>query len=60
MAFLYNIKQKEEILLGLNNLCEFTALEHKFKRWFCTQKSVLKVRFKDFWYKRNKSNSDLV
>ena len=30
-----------------NNLCEFTALEHKFKRWFCTQKPVC---FKDFWY----------
>ena len=28
---------------------EFTALEHKFKRWFCTQKPVLNVRFKDLW-----------
>ena len=32
-----------------NNLCESTALEHKFKRWFCTIKLVLNVR-KDFWY----------
>ena len=29
-----------------NNLCDFTALEHKFKRWFCTQKMVLNVRLK--------------
>ena len=33
-----------------NNHCEFTAIEHKFKSWFCTQKQVLNVRFKDFWY----------
>ena len=33
-----------------NNLCELTPLEHKFKRWFCTQKPVLNVRLKDFWY----------
>ena len=32
--------------------CESTALEHKFKRWFCTQKPVLNVRFKDFLYAR--------
>ena len=29
-----------------HHLCEFTALEHKFKRSFCTQKLVLNVRFK--------------
>ena len=34
-----------------NNLCEFIALEIKFKRWFCTQKLVLNVRFKVFWVK---------
>ena len=28
----------------------FTALEHKFKWCFYTQKRVLNVRFKDFWY----------
>ena len=33
-----------------NNLCEFTTLEHKFKRWLCTQKPVWNVRFKEFWY----------
>jgi hypothetical protein len=33
-----------------NNLCEFTAIEHRFKRWFCTQKPVLNFRRKDFWY----------
>ena len=33
-----------------NNLCEFTALDHKFKRLFCTQKLVLNVPFEDFWY----------
>ena len=37
-------------------LCEFTALEHKLKRKFCSQKPVLNVRLKD----RNKSDSDLV
>ena len=26
----------------------------KFKRWFCTQKPVLNVRFKDFWNTKNK------
>ena len=30
-----------------NNLCEFTAAGHKFKRWFVLD---LKVRFKDFWF----------
>ena len=30
-----------------NNLCESTALEHKFYRWFCTQKQFLNVRFND-------------
>ena len=33
-----------------NNLCEFIAIEHNFKKWFCTQKLVLNDRFKDFWY----------
>ena len=33
-----------------NILSEFTALEQKFKGWFCTQKPVLHVRLKDFWY----------
>ena len=32
--------------------CEFTTQKHKFKRWFCTQKPVLIVRFKDFWLQR--------
>ena len=32
------------------NLCEFTALEHKFKRSFCTQKPSLNVCFKDLWF----------
>ena len=31
-------------------LCEFTALEHKLRRWFCTLKPILNVRFKEFWY----------
>ena len=39
-----------------NNLCEFTALEHNFKRWFCTLKPILNVRFKD----QHKFDSDLV
>ena len=39
-------------LLDYNNFCEFTTLEHKFKRWFCTQKPVLIFRFEDFWYKK--------
>ena len=33
-----------------HQLCEFTALEHKFKRLFCTNTPGLNVRFKDFWY----------
>ena len=33
-----------------NNLWEYPALDHKFKIWFCTQKLVLNVHFKDFWY----------
>ena len=33
-----------------NNFCEFTAPEHKFKRWFCTQKPGVKIRFKDIWH----------
>ena len=33
-----------------NNLVKFTTQEHIFKRWFWTQKSVLNVRFTDFWY----------
>ena len=33
-----------------NNICEFTALEHKLKRGFCNLKPVSKVCFKDFWY----------
>ena len=28
-----------------NNLCEF-----KFTKWFCTEKLVLNVGFKDYWY----------
>ena len=40
-----------------NNPCEITAIEHKFKRWFCTQKSDLNVRLKISDYK-NKSYSD--
>jgi hypothetical protein len=31
-----------------SSLCEFTKVEHKFKRWFCTQKPALNVRFKYF------------
>ena len=33
-----------------NNLCVFTTVEHKFKRWFCTLNFVLNIGFKDFWY----------
>ena len=33
-----------------NNLCESTAQEHNFKRWFCTQKFDWNIRFRDFWY----------
>ena len=32
---------------------EFRALEHKFNTWFCIQKLVVIVYFKDFWYKSN-------
>ena len=39
-----------------NNLCEFTALAHKFKRWFLTQKLfVLKISGI-----QEKSDSDFV
>ena len=46
-----------------SNLCEFTALEYKFERWFCTQKPVLNVHFKDLQKRKvykNKPDSDLV
>jgi hypothetical protein len=36
--------------LTTQDLCESTALEHKFKRRFLTQNPVLNVNFKDFWY----------
>ena len=28
----------------------FVNYKHKCKRWFCTQKQILNVRFKDFWF----------
>ena len=34
--------------LTINNFCEFTTQEHKFKR--CAQKPILNFRIKDFWY----------
>ena len=39
-----------------NNLCEFTTLEHKFNRWFCTKHLVLNVYYKDFWYTKTNLN----
>ena len=33
-----------------NNLFEFTAREHKFKGWFCSQKPVWNIHLKDIWY----------
>ena len=33
-----------------NNICEFTALAHKIKSWFCIQKTVFNHPFEDFWY----------
>ena len=33
-----------------NNLSEFTTRERKFFSWFGTQKLLLNVGFKDFWY----------
>ena len=33
-----------------NSLCKFTTREHKSKRWSCTEKPGLNIRFKDFWY----------
>ena len=34
--------------------CEFTVLEHKFKRWFCTLKTSFKRSFERFHvYKKN-------
>ena len=35
-------------------LCEFTTWEHKLNKWFCTQKPVLNVCFKNFWYTKIK------
>ena len=37
------------VFLLQNNLCEFTAWEHKFKRWLCTQKPILNICDKEFW-----------
>ena len=53
------IKTFHTSFLTTHSLCEFTALEHNFKRWFCAQKPDLNVLFKDFWYTK-KSDSDLV
>ena len=36
----------------------FTAQEHIFKRWFCSQLPVWNVCFKDFWYAK-KSESKI-
>ena len=48
------LKKEKKIFLELKMLrtltFEFTALEHKFKSFFCTQKSVLNDCFKDLWY----------
>ena len=33
-----------------NNLYKVTTREHKFKRWFWTQKPVLNLFSKNFWY----------
>ena len=43
-------------ILQHNRIFEFTALEHRFKRWFFFEKPVLNVRFKDFWYTLYKIN----
>ena len=51
--FLYNrklwFKHFTQAFWLQNDLCEFTALEQKFKMWFRTQKPGLNVCF-DFWY----------
>ena len=44
-SFFTNISHQLDFIVTFE-----TALEHKFKRWFCTQKLVLNVRFNDFWY----------
>ena len=53
-------RQFEIVIYHHNNLCEFTELAHKFKKWFCTQKPVLNVRFTRFLVYKNKSDWDLV
>ena len=40
-----------------NNLCELTAQEHKFQKWFCIQKPVLILKISGF---QNIFDSDLV
>ena len=46
----FNTNISHQLFWLHNNLCELTALEHKFRRWFCTQKPDFNFRFKDFWY----------
>ena len=41
------------------NLCEIKTREHKFKRRFCSQKTVLNVCFRDFWYTENESDAKI-
>ena len=49
----FNMNISHCSFFNTNNLCKFTTLKHKFKRWFCQQqKTVLIVSFKDFWYKK--------
>ena len=43
-----------------NNFCEFSALEHKFKRWFCTQKPISNVHVKDLWYTKIKLSQKCI
>ena len=42
LIYVYIIEHFLKIWLH-NNLCEFTELEHKFKRWLSTQKTALKI-----------------
>ena len=41
-VFVYNKALTQTIE---TNFSEFTALEHKFKKWFCTQNPVLNICF---------------
>ena len=51
---LYNFVYQKALIrtfhISVLTICTITAIENEFRKGFCTQKPVLNVCFKDFWY----------